>query len=84
MSEMHGFEVLRWLGNHPPHNGIPVVVLTASGEWKLMQEAYTLGARSFLTKPLTANEFKNTVDIMLKFESGQGQTRPPSSPPPPL
>jgi len=61
MPGMHGFDVLRWLGNHPPHNLIPVVVLTVSGEVPLAQYAYELGARSFLTKPLTANEFKNTI-----------------------
>jgi CheY-like chemotaxis protein len=66
MPGMHGFDVLRWLGNHPPHNLIPVVVLTVSGEVPLAQYAYQLGARSFLTKPLTANELKN---MMKKFES---------------
>jgi CheY-like chemotaxis protein len=67
MSGMHGFDVLSWLGNHPPHNLIPVVVLTVSGEVQVAQRAYELGARSFLTKPLTANEFRNTMD---KFEGG--------------
>jgi len=40
-------------------------VLTVSGEVSLAQYAYQLGARSFLTKPLTANEFKNMIG---KFE----------------
>jgi FixJ family two-component response regulator len=40
---------------------IPVVVLTASGEVLLAQQAYALGARSFLTKPISAHDFKETM-----------------------
>jgi CheY-like chemotaxis protein len=61
MPGLHGFHVLGWLRDHPPHNAIPVVVLTASGEVMMAQQAYALGARSFLTKPITANEFKETI-----------------------
>jgi CheY-like chemotaxis protein len=61
MPGMHGFDVLGWLRDHPPHNLIPVVVLTASGEVLVARQAYQLGARSFLTKPIAANEFKETM-----------------------
>jgi len=61
MPDMHGFQVLSWLRDHAPHNLLPVVVLTASGEVQAAQYAYQLGARSFLTKPLRANEFKETM-----------------------
>lgn len=67
MPGMHGFDVLRWLSGHSPHNVICVVVLTASGEVPLAQYAYQLGARSFLTKPLTAGEFENMI---ARFETG--------------
>ena len=62
---MHGFLVLGWLRDHPPYNVIPVVVLTASGEVMVAQQAYALGARSFLTKPIGANDLKETMG---KFE----------------
>jgi CheY-like chemotaxis protein len=65
MPDMHGFHVLSWLREHPPHNVIPVVVLTASGEMMVAQQAYALGARSFLTKPIRVNDFKETIG---KFE----------------
>jgi CheY-like chemotaxis protein len=32
MPDLHGFKVLEWLRNHPPHDVHPVVVLTVSGE----------------------------------------------------
>jgi CheY-like chemotaxis protein len=61
MPGMHGFDALLWLRNHPPHDVIPVVVLTVSGDLVSAQYAYELGARSFLTKPLKPNEIKETV-----------------------
>jgi CheY-like chemotaxis protein len=73
MPEMHGFEVLRWLRKHPPHNLIPVVVLTASGEMLVARNSYDLGARSFLTKPIQAGEFKETL---VKFQEWIKQTPP--------
>jgi CheY-like chemotaxis protein len=65
MPGMHGFHVLGWLREHSPHNLIPVVVLTASGEVMVTQQAYALGARSFLTKPIGVNDFRETMG---KFE----------------
>ena len=55
---MRGFDVLRWLRDHPPHNMLPVVVLTVSGESVVVQRAYELGARSFLTKPIKPDELR--------------------------
>lgn len=70
MAGMQGFDVLRWLAAHPPHNLIPVVVFTASGDWQLAQQAYSLGARSFLSKPLRANEFKDTIAVIDQWARG--------------
>jgi CheY-like chemotaxis protein len=61
MGGLDGFDVLRWLRDNPPHNYVPVIVLTVSGEVQLVKRAYALGARSFLTKPLGANELRNAV-----------------------
>jgi two-component system response regulator len=61
MPGMDGFEVLRWLRDHPPHHLLPVIVLTSCGEIELAQRAYALGARSFLAKPLGIEEFENMV-----------------------
>jgi CheY-like chemotaxis protein len=56
MPDLHGFKVLEWLRNNPPHHVLPVVVLTVSGEPMVAQRAYELGARSFLTKPIKAHD----------------------------
>jgi CheY-like chemotaxis protein len=62
---IHGFDVLRWLQKNPPHNALPVIVLTVSGEAQSAQYSYYLGARSFLTKPLNGSEFK---EMMAKLQ----------------
>jgi CheY-like chemotaxis protein len=74
MPGMHGFEVLTWLTAHPPHNGVPVVVLTGSGEMLVAQQAYALGARSFLTKPLHPTELKHMMDTISNLETWRGQS----------
>ena len=61
MSGLDGFDVLLWLRDHPPHNFIPVIVLTGTGEMELAKRAYALGARSFLTKPLRVIELANAA-----------------------
>jgi CheY-like chemotaxis protein len=70
MPGMHGFDVLAWLAKNPPHDGVPVVVLTGSGEVQAAQKAYSLGARSFLAKPLSVDEFQNTINSIGTFEKG--------------
>jgi CheY-like chemotaxis protein len=65
MPGMRGFDVLRWLRDHPPHNILPVVVLTVSGEPVVVQRAYELGARSFLTKPIKPDELR---EITSRFQ----------------
>lgn len=60
MPGMDGFEVLRWIREHPLFKNLPVVVLTSSDEIRDVNEAYRLGANSFLVKPL---EFQN-VDAL--------------------
>jgi CheY-like chemotaxis protein len=61
MPEMDGFEVLTWLRSHPEHSKVRVIVLSGIREWRQIERAYQLGARSFLSKPVNASEFMNTV-----------------------
>jgi len=74
MSGLDGFDVLLWLRDHPPHNFIPVIVLTGTGEMELAKRAYALGARSFLTKPLRTIELANAVSGLQDWLE---LTRPP-------
>src|SRR5579859_6774357 len=49
---MNGFEVLKWIRAHPHFKHLRVVVLTGASHIRDVNEAYHLGADSFLVKPL--------------------------------
>src|SRR2546430_8674603 len=57
MPRMDGFEVLRWLRQQPGLKALRVVVLTSSEEIRDVNEAYQLGANSFLVKPIDFEHF---------------------------
>ena len=56
MPKMGGIEVLRWIKRQPELKALRVVVLTSSESISDVNEAYEVGANSFLVKPL---EFEN-------------------------
>jgi CheY-like chemotaxis protein len=60
MPGMDGFDVLRWIRSQPGIRGISVVVLTSSDQIRDVNEAYALGANSFLVKPI---DFQNYVEL---------------------
>ena len=60
MPVMDGFAVLQWIRKRAEFQTLQVVVLTSSSEIRDVNEAYHLGANSFLVKPL---EFEN-VDAL--------------------
>ncbi len=60
MPRMDGFEVLRWIRKQPGLRALRVIVLTSSEDIRDVNEAYELGANSFLVKPM---DFENSVEI---------------------
>jgi CheY-like chemotaxis protein len=76
-----GFEVLRWVRSHTDLKDLPVVVLTASDKIRDVNQAYRLGAHSFLVKSLDFLDAiglaKQISDYWLKLKKN------PSAPPPP-
>jgi CheY-like chemotaxis protein len=57
MPGMDGFDVLKWIRNQPGLNLLRVVVLTSSDSMRDVNEAYQLGANSFLVKPVDFDRF---------------------------
>lgn len=51
-----GLDVLRWIRQQPPLQTLLVVVLSSSRDSHDIEEAYRLGARSYLVKPLSMSE----------------------------
>jgi CheY-like chemotaxis protein len=67
MPRVDGFEVLRWIRQHPRIKNLRVVVLTSSHQLRDVNEAYRLGANSFLVKPLDFENFVETSKALRSY-----------------
>ncbi len=61
LPKVDGLEVLRILKSDPQTQAIPVVVLTSSKEDRDVTESYALGVNSFVSKPVSFDEFARVV-----------------------
>ncbi len=57
MPRMGGLEVLARLRADPSTRALPVIVLTTSTQDREVAESYSLGANSYVSKPVTPDEF---------------------------
>ncbi len=85
MPRVNGFEVLKWVRQQPGLSGLRVLVLTSSDELRDVNQAYQLGANSFMTKPA---DFENLAelsrliqDFRLKVSKTPEPSRSPSNEP---
>lgn len=68
MPGIDGFEVLRRRALSPKFAGIPVVVLTTSDDNKTQVEAFRLGAREFLNKPIKPEIAVSRINNVLESQ----------------
>jgi CheY-like chemotaxis protein len=61
MPRATGFEVLRWIRNHPKLSHVPVIVLSGSELQEDIRRAYVGGANSYLVKPLGFDALVNLI-----------------------
>jgi CheY-like chemotaxis protein len=73
---VHGFEILDWMRKKPELNPIVVVVLTSSAEERDHERAYSLGARSYLVKPPTADTIKDVFDSLKSYWLARASSSP--------
>lgn len=73
-----GITTLRWLKNHPWWRRVPVVVLSGSANATEVQECYDLGAASYLTKPIGADQLNATWSAIVQY---WGHQAAPTTPP---
>ena len=64
LPKIDGLEVLRRMKADARTRHIPVVILTSSREESDLQEAYRLGANSYIVKPV---EFDNFTEVVAKL-----------------
>ena len=65
MPDMDGFETVRLVKLIPGCIGVPVIILTGSGDAKIRREAEQLGVAAFLTKPFSPTELERRVQKIL-------------------
>lgn len=74
LPDMDGIELLKMVQTERP--GIPVILITAYGTIDLAVRAMKLGAADFLTKPVTKDGIRRTINRVLA-DAGNGEgTRP--------
>src|SRR6266480_2050126 len=61
LPKVDGLEVLQRLKHNPRTKSIPIVVLTSSREEPDIEKAYTLGANSYIVKPVDFEAFARAV-----------------------
>ncbi len=59
-----GFEVLKWMREHPQYAGIPIVVLSGSENQDDIQRCYSMGANSYIVKPLEYQALIRVVETL--------------------
>jgi CheY-like chemotaxis protein len=65
MPKVNGFDVLRWIQEHPEIPPLKVAVLTSSAEPRDYASAMALGAHSYFVKPGSLIEF---VELMRRIQ----------------
>jgi len=67
LPKISGLEVLRKVRNHNPTKLLPVVMLTSSDEEHDLIESYTLGANSYIRKPVNYHRFQAVVNQLIQY-----------------
>ena len=67
LPKISGLEVLRKIRSDERTRLLPVVILTSSDEEQDMIESYSLGANSYVRKPVNFNEFQKAVQQLALY-----------------
>jgi two-component system response regulator len=64
LPKLDGLGVLKAIREHPRTQMLPVVILTSSKEEQDLIAGYSLGANSYVRKPVDFNEFLEAVKVL--------------------
>ena len=74
-----GFDVLSWIRQQAALEDVVVVVLTSSGERRDQDQAYALGARSYLVKPPNAEGLSGIFESLQSHWLSKSNVTPVAS-----
>ena len=72
MPGMDGFEFIKQLKENEKYAHIPIVILTTEGKKDMIMKGLSLGANSFLQKPIKPDLMLQEVERLLSKASGKG------------
>jgi DNA-binding response OmpR family regulator len=64
-----GFDLLRWIRDHPHLTVIPTMIMSSSSRPEDVKLAYCLGANAYMCKPIDQQKFKEVFGALLRFWS---------------
>jgi len=64
MPKMDGIEVLKHIRSNPQFKSIPVIMVTSSHEERDLVESYSLGANSYVVKPVDIVQFIDAIKVL--------------------
>jgi CheY-like chemotaxis protein len=63
MPRMSGLELLSWIREHPAFRVIPTIIMTSSRLERDIEEAYNLGANTYMVKPSSFEDLGKMVKL---------------------
>lgn len=67
LPKIDGMDVLRFLKKNPGYCSIPVVIFSTTSEVRVIAEGYKNGANSFITKPISYENFVEKMKILKEY-----------------
>jgi two-component system response regulator len=64
LPKIDGLQVLKQLKSDPRTKTIPIVIMTSSNEERDLVESYSLGANSYIQKPVDFDQFRAAVKTL--------------------
>ena len=75
MPGMDGFEAAKLIRSRPRSRSTPIIFVTADGSELSVEEAYSMGAVDFMTKPLIPAVIKAKVAFFIELQRGKDELR---------
>ncbi len=75
LTTFDGLELLRLVTNDPELRGVPVVVLSANGDFPTFERAHRFGAAEFVTKPFSPDELGAKLDDLVSGRTHRADGR---------